>query len=87
MVKNHLGLCWYGLDDKPRVHYEQHIQIIGDLFAGDKPAPQKHTSQLARRFRAGQETAQLLPQLLPACGRSSKSGKDLVFCGHAKTFW
>ena len=87
MVEDDLRWCWYGLNDKPRIHHEQHIQIIRDLFAGDKTAPQKHTSKLACRFREGQETAQLLPQLLPACGRGGKAGEDLVFCSRVNTFW
>jgi len=87
MVKDDLGLSWYGLDDKPRVHHEQHIQIVGDLFAGDKTAPQKHLRKLACRLREGQEAAQLLPQPLPACGRRGKAGEDLVFCGQVNTFW
>jgi len=87
MVKDDLDLCWYGFDDTPRVHNEQYIQIIGDVFAGDKTAPQKHTSELACRFCEGQETAQLLPQPLPACGRSGKAGEALVFCGQVNTFW
>jgi len=87
MIEYDLGLSWYSLDGKPRVHHEQHIKIVGELFAGDKTTPQKHTSKLACRFREGQETAQLLPQPLPPCRRGGKAGEDLVFWGQVNTFW
>jgi len=78
MIKDNLGLRGDGPDDKPRVHHKQHIEIIRDLFTGDKTAPQKHP---------GQEAAQLLAQLLPACGRGGESGEDLVRCGHVQPCW
>ena len=48
-------LGWYCLDGKLRAHYEQHIKIVWDLFAGDKAAPQKHTGKLSRRLCQGHQ--------------------------------
>jgi hypothetical protein len=61
-------------------------EIIRELFAGDKAAPEKHAGELLRRLRKGQEAVQLLSQPLPARGRGGDSRQDLVFCGKVNAF-